>query len=186
MSSGRLVFAENGGTPEDNYMTHWEAEFPSYDIPVDMPFFLGSFHVDVDGDGRKDMLASPNSQGVSQNFDNILYYNNTGNPEEVFSFRTNRFLSEETIDFGSFSEPLFFDENADGLMDLLVASNGYFGNNLPIEGMFLVLYRNTGTSTNPEFSLVDEDYLEFNELSTTSTNPHPCLLYTSPSPRDRG
>ena len=88
LSSGRLVFAENGGTPEDNYMTHWEAEFPSYDIPVDMPFFLGSFHVDVDGDGRKDMLASPNSQGVSQNFDNILYYNNTGNPEEVFSFRT--------------------------------------------------------------------------------------------------
>ncbi len=175
LSSGRLVYAENGGTAQDNYMTDWEGNFPSYDLEVDIPFFLGSFNLDVDGDGLKDMLVSPNSTGLSQNFENVLYYRNTGNADELFNFRSNRFLTEETIDFGSLSEPLFLDENADGLLDMLVATNGYFGNSTPIEGMFLVLYRNTGTATNPEFTLVDENYLDFNELTTTSSNPHPTI-----------
>ena len=175
LSSGLLVFAENGGTPEESFMTNWENNFPTYDVGVNMPFFLGSFNVDVNGDGLKDMLVSPNSTGLSQNFENVLYYQNTGIANELFNFRSNRFLIEETIDFGSLSEPLFVDENADGLMDMLIATNGFFGNDTPIEGMFLVLYRNTGTASSPEYTLVDDNYLDFNELTTTSSNPHPAI-----------
>jgi len=169
--SNSIVYLENGGENGNNLITSVDLEFPNYDVPVDMPIFLGSFNVDVDGDDLKDLLVSPNVIGSVQNVENILYYKNTGNANSRFSYRQNDFLSEETIDFGSFVAPAFVDYNADGLIDIVVASGGIFnGTNAELR---LYLLENIGTKALPSYSLVDDDYLEFSEYNNTSRNPAP-------------
>lgn len=170
LNGSNLVYVHNAGTNTANYMDEVSYSFPEYDASADMDIFLAAYNVDVNGDGLADVLASPNSTKSAQNHNNIWYYQNTGDPENRFVYQQNNFLSEETIDLGYFSEPVFMDEDADGLMDILVASGGYYEGQAKIN-MFLSLYRNTGTKKNPEFTLVDSDYIGFSEYNTSSNNP---------------
>lgn len=168
-----LVYLNNGGTPNEDWMTSVDENFPSYNISVNMPIFLGSYNVDVDGDGLKDILAAPNSPGLIQDFESIWYYQNRGVGNNQFNFVQNDFIQDETIDFGSFTAPVFVDYNADGLMDILVGQGGSLtGKDL---NMSLVLFENKGSKTIPYFELVDDDYLGFSEYITTSINPSPCV-----------
>ena len=61
------------------------------------------------------------------------------------------------------ADPAFFDFNNDALLDIVIGNGGYF------EGAgdylySLTLYENTGTSTLPEFTFVDRDYLDLSTL----------------------
>ncbi len=174
LSSRNLAVSINGGTPDEAFITDVIQRFPTNDLEVDMDVFLGSFNVDVDGDGLKDILAAPNGVNSVQNVDNLWLYRNTGNPTNKFNFIQKDFLAEETIDLGSLSVPVFMDENQDGLMDLLVATGGEYSS-LGINNIFLYLFRNVGTETAPSFILIDDDYLDFNEFSNSSTNPSPTV-----------
>lgn len=169
-----LVYLENGGTSERNFMTSVDTDYPSYDFPVDMSIFLGAFNVDVDADGLKDMIVSPNEVSSISNTDNIWFYKNTGNPQARFSLNKQGFLTEETVDVGSFSCPRFVDYNQDGLMDLVVTTDGEFGAFGPAS-LAMYLYENVGTSEAPEFMLVDDDYLGFRAFASTSRNPVPAF-----------
>lgn len=163
LTGTNLVYLENGGSVDANHMTEVNYSWPSYDIPVYMKVFLGSFNVDIDGDGLKDILVSPNTEKKVQNVDNIWVYKNTGNTDSRFRLIRENFLLEETVDLGSLTNPVFMDENADGLMDLLVLSSGYFadsGNEVP----FIYLYRNVGDKFNPNFQLVDTDFLSLSNF----------------------
>ena len=65
------------------------------------------------------------------------------------------FLQDEMIDLGKGSYPAFFDYNGDGLDDLVVGNYGYHvNNNNPISS--LALFENIGTSSFPEYDLIDE------------------------------
>ena len=171
--NNNLVYLENGGAPGADLMTDLDAAFPSYNVPVDMPVFLSSFNVDVDGDGLKDIIASPNSVSSVQNTNNAWLYTNTGNSNNRFQFAQNDFLIEEMLDFGSFSAPAFLDYNADGLQDIIIGTGGVFEESLA--DMSLILLENVGTEDAPEFILVDDDYLSFSAFSTTSRNPSPSI-----------
>lgn len=166
-----IVYLNNGGNKEAAHMTSKDDFFPSYDTPADMPVFLAAFNIDVDNDGLDDVLVSPNSLSSSQNTDNIWYYKNTANPNTQFELVQKDLFSEETLDFGSYSVPALLDYNADGLMDILVGSGGVF-NGIENE-MRLILLENTGTENIPEFIIADNDYLDFSEYRSTSSNPAP-------------
>lgn len=168
-----LVYLKNGGDAESAFMTEVDETFPSTNFPVDMKVFLASYYIDVDNDGLKDIIAAPNSQGTFQDINSIWYYKNNGVGANQFTLVKKDFLQDETIDFGSYTSPVFVDYNADGLMDLLVGHGGSLGDD-NID-MALALFENTGTQTNPSFKLVDDDYLGFSEYKTTSTNPAPCF-----------
>ena len=172
LSSRNLTLAINGGTADEAFITDVIQRFPPNDLEVDMDVFISSFNVDVDGDGLKDILAAPNGVNSVQNVDNLWLYKNTGSATNKYSFQQKDFLADETIDLGSLSVPVFFDENQDGLMDLLVATGGEYSS-LGINNIFLYLFRNIGTATDPSFVLIDDDYLDFNEFSNSSTNPSP-------------
>ncbi len=168
-----LVFLENGGTQTMAFMTKKDNAFPSYDTSVDMPIFLSAFKVDVDNDGLQDILVSPNGQGSIRNVDNIWYYKNTGDADEPFAFMQKDYLAEETLDFGSYSVPSVVDYNSDGLMDIIIGAGGPFDGIETV--MQLVLLENIGSSSDPKFKLVDEDYLKFSDFASTSSNPAPCF-----------
>lgn len=169
-----LVYLENGGTAEQAFMTSTDTLFPVYDTQVDLSIFLSAFDIDVDQDGRNDLLISPNEISSITNVNNIWYYRNTGIPGARYSLQQTNFLTEETLDFGSFSKPVFTDYNADGLMDIVVGTDGDFGTDGPAR-LALYLLENRGSASQPEFVLVDDDYLDFRQFSSTSRNPAPAF-----------
>ena len=71
------------------------------------------------------------------------------------------------IEVGEGAHPVFFDYNADGLMDIIVGDFGIFD---PSVGPLLYksglwLYENIGTASSPAYQLVDTDYAN---ISTTN------------------
>jgi hypothetical protein len=74
------------------------------------------------------------------------------------------------IDAGERSYPVFFDENSDGLMDILVGNYGYFisaGN----YSSKLMLLRNTGTNSSPAFTFITDDYQDISAFGFDGIYP---------------
>ena len=160
-----LSYLENGGSPESAWVNEIDQSFPVYDVPASMPLFLCSFHIDLDKDGDNDMLACPNNKFGAENLNNVWYYNNLGNAEDVkFEFHSNDLFAKDMIDLGTGSAPCFIDYNADGLFDLLVGNLGFSPTGV-LEAR-LQLYENIGTASVPSFELVDPDYLTFSNYQS--------------------
>jgi hypothetical protein len=80
------------------------------------------------------------------------------NTNPTFVYQTDAFLQEEMIEHGTGSVPVFVDLNQDGLEDMLVSNFFRFTTPLSKEGS-IAYYKNTGTTTNPFFTLIDDDFL---------------------------
>ncbi len=151
----------NGGTAPntDSPMVTADNAFPSNTTPVNMQIFPAAFFVDVDFDGVKDIVVSPNARNVSLNRQSIHFYKNLGtNDLPNFVFSTPEFLQEEMIEVGTGSIPILTDINEDGLEDLIVGNLFRYKPILDKEST-IAYYQNTGTANNPEFTYVDNDYL---------------------------
>lgn len=169
-----ITYAENTGTSTNAHITDTARRFPNYPSinntqRIRFSSFPCAYHVDVDGDNLKDLVASPNAPGV--NFKSMWYYRNTGtltNPN--FQFAKDNLLQDEMIEVGQAAYPAYLDYDNDGKKDLLIGNNGYYsGNSSKAQ---LALYRNIGTLSQPAFSLVTKDYLSlstFNYLSIAPT-----------------
>ena len=155
-----MVFLHNDGTPEAAFMTAQDALFPSYDVSVDIPVFPAPFYLDIDGDGLGDFVAASNQIGATLDKEVLWYYKNTGMPSEAhFELQQKDWLVDGMLDVGSGAFPLFWDYNADGLLDILIGANGVFDTDLGNPEPHLLLLENTGTPSEPAFEVVDEDYL---------------------------
>jgi len=158
ISYDNLTMLHNGGTVDAGVIYSQDTAFPNYDVPADMTIFPGAFYVDVDNDQIRDLLVSPNAKNLSRNFESIWYYNNSGADDfPDFEHQTNNFLQEDMIDVGEGAQPIFFDHNGDGLMDLLISNYGYFqdGGNYPGQ---VAYFENIGNAQSPEFELITRDY----------------------------
>ncbi|MEZ4756406.1 MAG: T9SS type A sorting domain-containing protein [Flavobacteriales bacterium] len=159
ISFNNVVALYNDGTVNEALITSEDTLFPVYDIPVNMPVFPACFHVDVDNDGLRDLLVSPNATSLSENINSLWYYKNQGTDAAPIFERVQRDLFQERmIDVGEGAFPVFFDHDRDGLMDLIVANHGYHTQSGSYSGA-LALFRNTGTAQSPQFELVTTDYM---------------------------
>ncbi len=158
ISYNNLVALYNGGTVANAIMTSEDTLFPSYNTSVDLFIFPGAYHLDLDGDGRRDLLVSPNATSLSHNYESMWYYRNNGSDASpLFNLQQRNLFQDRMIEFGEGAIPVPFDENGDGLMDLIVANHGYFAPAGNYAGK-VALLRNVGTITNPAFDLVTDDY----------------------------
>ncbi len=156
-----LILLVNGGTaPNTNSaMISQDNLFPSNSVPASLSYFPASFFVDVDLDGIKDLIVSPNEKGTSENERSVLFYKNTGTNElPIFIYQTQEFLQNQMIENGTGAIPIFFDANGDGKQDLLVSSLYRYNSSMQKESG-IQLYSHSGTATVPEFSFVERDYL---------------------------
>lgn len=164
ISFPNLVALTNGGTVDDSFMTTVDDAFPEYDLTVNMPIFPASFHLDVDNDGKRDLVVSPNSRSLARNFESVWYYQNVGTDAAPdFEYQQADLFQGRMLDFGEGAYPVPFDHNGDGLMDLIVANDGYFEPTGDYRGQ-LALLENIGTPTAPSFQVITEDYMD---LSTS-------------------
>ncbi|MBE0640122.1 MAG: T9SS type A sorting domain-containing protein [Bacteroidales bacterium] len=159
----------NWGTPDEALIGVYTFNWPAYDVPVDLMSFPLMAFIDVNNNGKKDLIASVFDPSLikSENLDNIWYYENvsqTNAPE--FRLRTKCFLQDEMLDFGAGAAPVFFDYNRDGLADILVGNFGYldscfYGAGLNLNCLYrgqLALLQNVGTAGSPKFKLIDKNF----------------------------
>lgn len=159
ISFNNLVGLTNGGTVVSALMVDQDTLFPEYDESVDLPIFPGPSHVDVDKDGKRDLVVSPNAMSLVQNYESMWYYHNTGTDDApIFDFQQNNLFQDRMIELGEGAYPVPFDENGDGLMDLMVSNHGYYEPSANYTGK-VALLRNVGTATAPAFDLITDDYI---------------------------
>ena len=167
ISSASMVKLINGGTAvnTNSAMVSVEYNFPSNTTPVQMQLFPAAFYLDVDFDGKKDLIVGANAKNASENEKSIRFYKNTGqNNQPNFIYQQDDFLQSKMIDHGQGSIPLFFDQNNDGKEDLLVANLYRYKPVLDKESS-IALYRNTSSTVNTEFTFVDDNYLNLTSLN---------------------
>jgi len=166
-----MLYLENGGTPDSAYITSQDSLFPVYDVPVNLQNLPASYYMDLDNDGKKDLLVSPFAT-VGEDYTNMLFYkNSTDNCTNVFDFVKNRFIAEESVDAGTASNVCFFDVNNDGLTDILVGNDLYFNPNPLLAYSRIAYFRNTGTASQPAFELVTDDWLNLSGITQYGLYP---------------
>lgn len=166
-----LLYLDNTGTLDSANVTAQDSLWPSYNVPVSFLTFPAAYNFDADEDGKKDIIVSSCTANTSENFNNVLFYKNTGsNTNATFSYVKNTLFQDEMIEVGSGANVALFDANADGLKDLIIGNYGYFSPMPPyVSG--LSYYVNTGTASVPAFQLVTRDYMQTNSLGITGIYP---------------
>lgn len=153
----------NGGSSTAANMTSQDTAFPSNSTPVKLYVFPSFFHLDINGDGKRDLVTSPNANG-SENRHSVWYYLNTNtDASPVFALQQRDLFQSESIELGENAMPVLADLNGDGLQDLVVANLGFFqsgGNYRPA----FHYYINTGTPTLAQFTLQDTNLAQVNTL----------------------
>jgi len=154
-----LARLTNGGNLQEASMVSQQTDFPSNSLPVDLAVFPAAYHLDADKDGIKDLLITPNNPNNSENTNQIEWYKNvSASAVPEFVFQQDNYLIESMIDLGERSYPVFFDADADGLVDIVAGSFGIYQSTGNYISQLLYL-RNIGTSSEPEYDLVTEDYV---------------------------
>lgn len=162
ISYPNLTLLTNGGTtPNTNSaMIAQDPNFPSNTTQAFVDVHPAAFYLDLNNDGIRDLVAAPSSTVGSENRKGIFHYDNLGADDmPTFDYVEKGFLQNDMIEVGSGAYPVFFDHNADGLMDLLVSSLGQFDSITHNQVSKIAYYENTGTSSNPEFTFVTDDYM---------------------------
>jgi hypothetical protein len=147
-------------------MDSQDVNFPSADIPAIINGFHYHAYLDVDNDGRKDLLVSPNE------FENInaqwVYKNNGTSVSPVFNLLTTTFLQDDMLEVGENAAPVVTDVDGDGLPDLVVAgaiydtANGAYNTSLHY-------FRNTGSASAPAFESTNDDLASISSFAYNTT-----------------
>ncbi len=173
ISYNNLTMVTNGGTPIASNMVAVDIAFPSNNtstLPVDLTTFPCGYYVDVNNDGAKDLIVSPNAPNTSENFNSVIYYKNAGTSNTpIFQFQQSNLFQDNMIDVGEGAYPVFFDYDNDGLKDLFIGNFGYFATT----GFRhqIAQFRNTGTLSHPKFELITRDYAQLSSFGITNMVP---------------
>ncbi|MFN0176489.1 MAG: T9SS type A sorting domain-containing protein [Saprospiraceae bacterium] len=160
----------NGDNPQNAWMTAQDTAFPSYNVPIDIPSFPGTYYFDYDGDGKKDLVAASNNPTSGEDRKGIWYYKNTANVpgQHHFELQSKNLFVGEMIDLGTTAHPAIVDVNADGLLDLVVGNYGFYtliGTQSTFTNSRLFLFINVGTPTEPAFELVNSDFAGLSDFA---------------------
>ncbi len=160
----------NTGTNELAHITDQHLSFPNYNTPIDILYTPYVFFIDVDMDGKKDILASPQLANA-ENVTPIHYYKNTStNNIPYFELQSTNFLNDNIIDFGTGTHPTIVDVNADGLLDLVIGNYGFFESNGGRDAR-LILCLNVGSLNNPIFEVTNYDWLNLSQRNEWYLTP---------------
>ncbi len=175
ISCSTVIFVENEGTQINAHIGDTTMLYPNYPdkastSTIKLNSFPCTFNLDVNNDGFKDLIASPNAIAGSENYQSVWYYENASvTPTVNFVLQKKNFLQEDMMEFGEGAYPVLFDADSDGKKDLIIGNLGYY--NGSTNQSRLAYYRNTGSSTTPSFSLITRDYQSLSTFNIYSMAP---------------
>ena len=158
-----LINNDLSGNQTSSSLTSQDTLFPKNNlntIPLDLNIFPGGYYLDVNNDNIKDLISAPIYPYACKNTNNVWLHKNThANNKPNFKNIQNDFLQGGMIEVGEGSQPVFFDYNADSLMDIVIGNHGVFDEtNQLFFNSSLFLYENIGTANTPIYQLVDTNY----------------------------
>jgi hypothetical protein len=169
ISSRRIIFLNNGLNAQEAWITELDDHYPSQDSSISLPFFVGSYSVQLDDDPEPEFLAAINSRSLTEDKVSVWRYDDdvAGGPLN-YTLTEKGFLQNEMIDLGSHSRPAVADINGDGLLDMLIG--GYkFTETGSTRIPSLWYLENQGTLTQPYFVRVSDDYLQMSQFADIPT-----------------
>jgi len=156
-----LVLLINGGTLIEANMASQQLNFPTGfggSPNVNITVFPAAEYIDLNNDGKKDLIAAPTADGRSDNTKGIWYYKNNGfDSLPSLQIMQKGFMQSSMLDFGEGAYPVFVDFDGDNLIDIVVGNYGYFLGTSNYDGR-LRAYKNTGTATAPEYTFFSADF----------------------------
>ena len=164
-----MTFLSNGGDCEQTWFNEQDGDFPSGDVPIAIPNFPAAFHLDINNDGKKDLIAANNDiLEYGEDYSVCWFYENTGTDEQpVFQLVQRDIFVNQMIDVGSRAHPAVADVNNDGLPDIVLGNQSKYTGSENRES-HLFLYLNVGTPIEPAFELIDTDFLQLSQFAGTS------------------
>jgi hypothetical protein len=162
-----VVYLRNGKAPSGarDSMVYQDTTYTTLGDTVKIAQWAAAFHIDIDQDGKRDLMVSPNSPSGSENYKCSQLYQNIGTDKiPSFKFQSDTFLVSDAIDVGSNAYPFFYDYNRDGKPDLFVGNRGYYE---AATGQYIsrIMYlQNTSTVGNPSFEIMTDDFLGLSAL----------------------
>jgi hypothetical protein len=145
----------------NNLITNQDTTFNSNDHKIKMPTWPVASLLDIDNDNDKDLLfASHSSDYLTANYKTIDWYKNIGTSSTpLYTYFSDTLLMKDIIDVGTGSYPTFFDYDRDGKKDLFIGNEGLFDNVADTMSYSITYYRNTSTTSAPQFEWVTDDFL---------------------------
>ena len=74
LTSNHVAYLRNGGTTSNALMDQVDASYPSYDTALNMNIFSCGYHLDLNNDGNRDVIFSPNASATVENFNSNWMY----------------------------------------------------------------------------------------------------------------
>jgi hypothetical protein len=169
-----LVLMENKGTPQQAFMDKLSVNFPVNTRRASFSKFPAAYYEDVTFDGIPDLLVAPNLANTNEAKPELqrsvwLYKNKGTINQPVFEFVQDDFLQDQILDLGEGAYPAFADLDNDGDLDMLVGNIGAYRNGNYVAT--ISYYQNTGTATNPAFTLVTDNYLDLENQQLLNIKP---------------
>ena len=161
-----LVLGLNGGSRQEAWINAQDTTWNTDGTVAVIRSFPAAFHLDIDQDGARDLLAAPSTTRNGDDVNVLWYYRNFGSDAAPdFRFVRRNHLVGEMIDLGTAANVAVFDYDADGRPDLVLGNNDeYFPGSNQLDSR-LRLFRNvTPDGGEIAFELIDEDYLELSRF----------------------
>ncbi len=160
VEASSLKYLRNGGSNDTARITQVFNSFPHYDTLSEVRIFPAGYLIDVDYDGRKDLVIAPNDYYASSLTKHVWHYRNQSTSlRDSFRLVSKAFLIEDILQYYTNAAPLAVDITGDGKQDLLVAfENGQY------KGV-VHYYQNIGSVAEPLFNLVDTSFLQLDSLN---------------------
>ncbi|MCK5856398.1 MAG: T9SS type A sorting domain-containing protein [Bacteroidales bacterium] len=166
----------NGGTLDSAHMISQDITFPSNTQSVDVITFPLAKYIDINNDSKKDLIVSPFESVYykPENRNSVWIYENTGsNSLPIFNFVKKDFFQDQMFDVGDGANPSLVDVDGDGLLDIVISNYGFVDSTY-LDSVWYILYsikisqltyyRNVGTSGNPKYQYMDEDWAGLSSL----------------------
>jgi hypothetical protein len=173
LSYSTLTLLIDNGPPGTAIIGSQNTQFPQglgTTQPVNLDIFPAAFYTDVNQDGRRDLVASPNFNVGAENARSVwLYLNNGYDSLPSFQFWGTDFLQRDMLDFGEGAYPVFHDVDGDGLVDLTVGNGNLYQPGQVRSRLFF--FKNTGTPTQPRFELLTSDLAGLSAMNYLNIAP---------------